>query len=85
MKLAIEFAGPVADSGRLQPGRLYLAMQPSLVVLEDPTGTAVQFALFPYPTQARYLRNHQMNYTTLEERNRMLHNALTDRHWRRSI
>lgn len=80
--LAVDFANPVEVAGRVQAGRLYLTTRPTLLVLEDRAGTAVQFALFPYPTPARYLRGQQTDYSTLEERNRLLHDALTDRLWR---
>ncbi len=62
-----------------QPGRLYLATEPTLLRLADPdTGRLIQFVLMPYPTPARYLADEaSQRYQSLEEKNRHLMAAYT--------
>jgi exonuclease SbcD len=66
------------------PGRLYLATDPSLVRLADRQDRLVQFALMPYPTPARYLRDAPQRYATLAEKNRQLQAAFL-RHLKRIL
>ena len=62
-----------------QPGRLYLATEPTLLRLADPdSGRLIQFVLMPYPTPARYLADEaSQRYQSLEEKNRHLMAAYT--------
>ena len=52
LRHAMNLASPVPDGpGVCQPGRLYLATEPTLLRLADPAaGSSVQFVLMPYPT-----------------------------------
>jgi exonuclease SbcD len=74
MRLALDLAAPLdpLDTGPRPRGRLYLAARPTCLLLEDPAGVAVQFALMPYPTPARYLNGHA-KFESQDERNRILH------------
>lgn len=75
---ALDLASPLDphSAGPLPSGRLYLAAQPTLLELADEAGQRVQFALLPYPTPSRYLRDENTRFTSLDERNRALHQAL---------
>jgi exonuclease SbcD len=78
LRCAMDLAAPL-DPSRAGPrprGRLYLAAQPTYLLLEDRAGQKVQFALLPYPTSARYLRDEGTRYNSLDEKNRLLHQAL---------
>ncbi len=77
LRLVMTLAAPVTSKpGELcAPGRLYLATEPSLLQLADPAGRRVQFALMPYPSAPRYLRDNTTRYATLEEKNRLLQAA----------
>jgi DNA repair protein SbcD/Mre11 len=78
LRTALDLASPI-DPGSRDPmprGRLYLVGQPALLLLESRRGQRVQFALLPYPTQARYLFDENTRYGSLEERNRRLAQAL---------
>jgi exonuclease SbcD len=78
LRLVMTLAAPVANRmGELcPPGRLYLATEPALVRLADRAGQEVQFALMPYPTATRYLRDQPpQRYTSIEEKNRQLRAA----------
>jgi DNA repair protein SbcD/Mre11 len=78
MNLAAPKALP-ADAPK-PAGRMYLFEQPGYMRLADPAGNQVQFALLPYPTPSRYLKNEQLlDFKTPEERNRNLHNELLAR------
>jgi len=83
LRHAMSLASPVpARPGSLcQPGRLYLATEPTLLRLADrATGSAVQFVLMPYPTPVRYLTDEaSQRYQSLEEKNRHLMRAFTER------
>jgi len=57
-------------------GRLYLTSQPTILELADRAGQSVQFALLPYPTAKRYLKDDQMHYKSLEDKHRRLHDSL---------
>lgn len=60
-------------------GRLYIGSGPGLLRLKDKERTIVQFALLPYPTQARYLKDEKTNYSSLAEKYSRLHNELLNR------
>jgi exonuclease SbcD len=79
LRFALDLADPL-DPNRPGPrpgGRLYLATQPTYLLLKGAEGQQVQFALMPYPTSARYLRDARTRYSSLDEKNRLLHQALT--------
>ena len=59
--------------------RLYMVSKPSILLLSDRAGLNVQFVLFPYPTVSYYLKDGNTVYTTLEERNQLLHDRLKKR------
>lgn len=94
---AMSLAAPL--SGRMgelaQPGRFYLATEPTLLRLPDRDGsTEVQFLLMPYPTPARYLHDETtQRYQGLDERNRHLlaaftgtmHEILANEHFRQDL
>jgi exonuclease SbcD len=78
LRFTLDLAYPI-DPGSHGPrprGRLYLAAQPTYLLLEDAAGEQVQFVLMPYPTAARYLRDDNTRYNSHDERNRLLHEAL---------
>jgi DNA repair protein SbcD/Mre11 len=81
LRHAMSLAAPLGGkAGALaQPGRLYLATEPTLLRLADPAGSQyVQFILMPYPTPARYLADEAaQRYQNLEEKNRHLMSAYT--------
>lgn len=81
MRTMLDLASPIdpQNSGVRPRGRLYLVTQPTYLLLEDKTGQQVQFVLMPYPTSARYLRDEDVKYKTLEERNSFLHAAMVKR------
>ena len=76
LRFTLDLAYPIDPSsqGPRPRGRLYLAAQPTYLLLEDEAGKPVQFVLMPYPTAARYL--HDSDYSSHDERNRLLHEAL---------
>ena len=78
LRSAMDLAAPLdpSQAGPRPRGRLYLAAQPTYLLLEDRAGQKVQFALLPYPTSARYLRDEGTRYNSLDEKNRLLHQAL---------
>jgi exonuclease SbcD len=68
------------EPGGLVPrGRLFLAAEPTLLRVEDPDGSPVQFVLMPYPTPNRYLDDHSRRYQSLEEKNQALLTAFAAR------
>ncbi len=72
MSLAAPTAGSMGEV--IQPGRLYLAADPTFVKLHD-----VQFVLMPYPTPSRFLKNAaSQKYTSPEEKNRLLVTSWAD-------
>jgi len=81
LRHAMSLAAPLSSKpGTLvQPGRLYLATEPTLLRLADPqTNQPVQFILMPYPTPTRYLADEAaQRYQNLEEKNRQLMTAYT--------
>ena len=78
LRSALDLAHPLEpqDDTPLPGGRLYLAARPTLLLLEDRMGQRVQFLLMPYPTPPRYLRGESASYSSLEEKNRSMHQAL---------
>jgi exonuclease SbcD len=83
LRHAMSLASPIPDQpdSVCEPGRLYLATEPTLLRLGDrATGSPVQFVLMPYPTPARYLPDEAaQRYQSLEEKNRHLMSAFTER------
>lgn len=81
LRFALDLAVPIdpKQSGPRPRGRLYLAAQPTYLLLEDKTGQQVQFILMPYPTPLRYLRNETTAYSSLDEKNRLLYQAMIQR------
>ena len=80
MNLAAPTLGEIGEL--VQPGRLYLATEPTLVRLKDRRdGSHVQFVLMPYPTPTRYLRDEvSQKYASPEEKNQRLMTA-----WREAL
>ena len=75
-------APPPGDRRRpAQPGRLYLAAEPTLLRLADRTGEfAVQFALMPFPTPTVFLSGDAARqYESLGDKNSRLRAAFLDR------
>lgn len=81
LRSAMDLAAPLdpSQAGPRPRGRLYLAAQPTYLLLKDGAGQRVQFVLLPYPTSARYLRDERTRYNSLDEKNRLLHQALLGR------
>jgi DNA repair protein SbcD/Mre11 len=81
LRSSLDLASPIdPEKTRLRPpGRLYLAAQPTSLLLEGKSGQQVQFLLMPYPTVQRYLKGETAHYNSLEEKNRFLHQAMLDR------
>lgn len=81
MSLALDLADPIDPKkpGARPSGRLYLAAQPTHLLLQDKAGQQVQFVLMPYPTSSRYLRNENTRYGGVDEKNRLLHQAMLKR------
>lgn len=78
LRVALDLAAPLDpdQAGPRPAGRLYLAAQPTRLDLADGAGQRVQFVLLPYPTPARYLRDETTRFTTRDECNHVLHQAL---------
>ena len=53
-------------------GRLHLAPNPRMLKLSDRAGQQVQFVLMPYPSARCYLRGHDIEYSTVADRNRLV-------------
>lgn len=83
LRHAMTLAAPTVEriGEVVPPGRLYLAADPTLLRLRDPSDKFdVQFALMPYPTPAHYLRGESsQKYTSSEEKNRLLIAAFDER------
>ena len=60
------------------PGRLHLAVAPTLLRLADRAGGEVQFVLMPYPTPSRYL-DGVARFANLDAKNQALQFAYLDR------
>ena len=78
LRMAFDLVAPVypAQTGPKPSGRLYLAGRPAVLELADRHGQSVQFALLPYPTAKRYLKDSHMHYKSMEQKQQYLHNAL---------
>lgn len=63
----------------VEPGRLYLAVGPTLMRVADAAGTEVQFILMPYPTPARYFDDSGEVAPTRDGRNATLQAAYATR------
>lgn len=80
----LRFAGDITSpidpqqSGARPNGRCYLVSKPTCIVLEDKTGQQVQFVLMPYPTPPRYLKNEKTRFGSIDEKNRLLHQAMME-------
>jgi exonuclease SbcD len=81
VRLAMDLAVPQEGSVRApkDPGRLYLYERSGYLTLNDPQAGQVQFCLLPYPTPNRYLKDEGIEFNTIEERNRLLHDKLRER------
>lgn len=81
LRSAVDLGHPlIANQPGPRPnGRLYLVHEPSYLVLTDRAGNQVQFVLLPYPTAARYLKGTRAQYSSLEEKNRILATALLEK------
>lgn len=75
LRAALDLASPLGLNGARPRGRLYLAAQPTYLRLE---GRPTQFALMPYPTAACYLRDESARFTSMDEKNRLLHQAVVN-------
>lgn len=75
---ALNLASPIdpTSTGPRPRGRLYLAARATKLLLEGHGGQRVQFVLLPWPAPARYLTDLGTRYSSFEERNRLLHQAL---------
>lgn len=78
LRFALDLADPLDPNqpGPRPRGRLYLAAQPTYLLLEDKQSQQLQFVLMPYPTAARYLQDEKTSYRSLDEKNRLLYQAL---------
>jgi DNA repair protein SbcD/Mre11 len=81
LRIISDLATPInpGQTGPKPAGRLYLAAQPTILELADRQGQSVQFALLPYPTAKRYLKDNQTHYKSLEEKHKHLHDAMISR------
>lgn len=81
MRFALDLADPIDPKkpGARPGGRLYLAAQPTYLLLEDKVGQQVQFVLMPYPTSSRYLKDEKTKYGSLDEKNSLLHQAMLEK------
>lgn len=78
---AMNLAAPLESSiDAVSPsGRMYLFETHNYIRLAERDGQTVQFALLPYPTPGRYLRDDQLDYKTIEEKNSLLRRELINR------
>lgn len=80
----LHFAGDLtapiisSQSGARPNGRMYFVSDPAYLLLEDKTGQQVQFILMPYPTPTRYLKDEKTRFGSIDEKNRLLHQAMMD-------
>lgn len=81
MRTTLDLASPIdpKNTSAKPKGRLYLVTNPTYLLLEDKLGQKIQFVLMPYPTSARYLKDENVKYGTLEEKNSLLHSAMVSR------
>jgi DNA repair protein SbcD/Mre11 len=80
-RTAMDLAAPQESSATKPkpPGRLYLFDRSGYMSLDDRSGGLVQFVLLPYPFPSRYLREDQMGFKTVDERNSLVHRELVNR------
>ncbi|MDJ0635544.1 MAG: exonuclease subunit SbcD [Xenococcaceae cyanobacterium MO_188.B29] len=80
----LHFAGDLtapitpSQSGARPNGRMYFVSDPAYLLLEDKRGQQVQFVLMPYPTPTRYLKNEKTRFGSIDEKNRLLHQAMME-------
>ncbi|MGL6344537.1 MAG: metallophosphoesterase family protein [Waterburya sp.] len=80
----LHFAGDLtapiisSQSGARPNGRMYFVSDPAYLLLEDKTGQQVQFVLMPYPTPTRYLKDATTRFGSIDEKNRLLHQAMME-------
>lgn len=76
----MDLVAPAEQNGnKIKPsGRMYLYEGPGYIRLADRSGETVQFVLLPFPTPSRYLRGSRPPFTSLEEKNRALHDKLVE-------
>lgn len=76
----MDLVAPIDSGGEaIKPaGRMYLYEGPGTMRLQDRTGQVVQFVLLPFPTPSRYLNGPRGQFSSLEEKNRSLRNALKE-------
>lgn len=73
-KLAVPQSAGVG--GLAAPGRFYLHTGPTVFRLADKAGQQVQFVSLPHPTGDRYLKKDRQKYENLQERHRLLSDAV---------
>jgi DNA repair protein SbcD/Mre11 len=80
MTLAAPLSGTPGE--RVPHGRLYLASEPTLLKLRDPSDQFdVQFVLMPFPTPTRYFQAEEARkYSTPSEKNQLLTLAFNQAH-----
>ena len=80
LRFAGDLTAPIipSQSGARPNGRMYFVSDPSYLLLEDKTSQQVQFVLMPYPTPTRYLKNEKARFGSIDEKNRLLHQAMMD-------
>lgn len=79
LRATLDLASPLEPQGARPRGRLYLAAQPTYLRLEDRNGQPTQFVLMPYPTVAGYLRDENARFASVDEKNRLLHQAVVSK------
>ncbi len=81
LRTTLDLAAPIdpRQTGPRPGGRLYMFSQPGILELADKAGQSVQFVLLPYPTVARYLKDGNITYSSLAERNQKLHDKFKER------
>ena len=80
LRFAGDLTAPIisSQSGARPNGRMYFVSDPAYLLLEDKTGQQVQLVLMPYPTPTRYLKNEKNRFGSIDEKNRLLHQAMMD-------
>ena len=80
LRFAGDLTAPIipSQSGARPNGRMYFVSDPAYLLLEDKTGQQVQFVLMPYPTPTRYLKNEKTRFGSIDEKNRLLHQAMME-------
>ena len=80
LRFAGDLTAPIihSQSGARPNGRMYFVSDPAYLLLEDKTGQQVQFVMMPYPTPTRYLKNEKTRFGSIDEKNRLLHQAMME-------